>query len=353
MPLSDHEQRILEEIERRLAEEDPKLDEQVGRTDLYSHLARRIRLASLAFVVGLVLLLLFVLNAWIGAIGFVVMVLSALLIYRYLGSSDGTRFARCSQGRLSIAGILGPDRGTLPHDLRLRARTDRRRQASRVARSGSSAPIVTSWLAASSRAGVQRWPFPGRVTVDRRFYPSSAGRRRQRVKIRTRSRKGARPHGGIHYSPSLQVHRLHPTATPILGSDRSGPTHRPGNRRAPRRAASLRVPRSGSAAGGEVAARRRMSLQRVRRSWEFLNKKAGLDRHLSEVRLVTDGQSIFKICRRDGEVMDALRDGQMAFFVAIDDIASGVHTNVTQFREDREKFLRALREAAAHTATGT
>jgi DNA-binding transcriptional MerR regulator len=96
-----------------------------------------------------------------------------------------------------------------------------------------------------------------------------------------------------------------------------------------------------------------MSLQRVRRSWDFLNKKAGMDRHLSEVRLVTDGQSIFKICRRDGEVMDALREGQMAFFVAIDDIATGVETNVRQFEEDREKFVRALREAAAHTATGT
>ena len=96
-----------------------------------------------------------------------------------------------------------------------------------------------------------------------------------------------------------------------------------------------------------------MSLQRVRRSWEFLNEKAGLDKHLSEVRLVTDGQSIFKICRRDGEVMDALKDGQMAFFVAIDDIATSVSTNVRSFREDREKFVRALREAAAHTATGS
>jgi DNA-binding transcriptional MerR regulator len=96
-----------------------------------------------------------------------------------------------------------------------------------------------------------------------------------------------------------------------------------------------------------------MSLQRVRRSWEFLNKKAGLDRHLSEVQLVTDGQSIFKICRRDGEVMDALKEGQMAFFVAIDDIATSVHTNVRSFEEDRERFVRGLREAAAHTATGS
>ena len=86
-----------------------------------------------------------------------------------------------------------------------------------------------------------------------------------------------------------------------------------------------------------------MSLQRVRRSWDFLNRKAGLDKHLSEVKLVTDGQSIFKICRRDGEVMDALRDGQMAFFVAIDDIASGV-------RDERPSVRggpRALRSGPA------
>ena len=52
--------------------------------------------------------------------------------------------------------------------------------------------------------------------------------------------------------------------------------------------------------------------------------------------------------------MDALKDGQMAFFVAIDDIATSVHTNVRSFEEDRERFVRALREAAAaHTATGS
>lgn len=108
MPLSEHEQRILEEIERRLAEEDPKLVEQVGRTDLYSHLARRIRLAALAFVAGLVLLLLFVVSPWIAAVGFVVMVLSALLIYRYLGQlgRDQVR-AMQQEGRYSVTGLVG------------------------------------------------------------------------------------------------------------------------------------------------------------------------------------------------------------------------------------------------------
>ena len=91
-----------------------------------------------------------------------------------------------------------------------------------------------------------------------------------------------------------------------------------------------------------------MSLQRVRRAWEFLNRRAKLDQHLAEVKLITDGQSIFKVARRNGEILDALRNGQLAFFVAIDDIASSVEADVRQFREDRDRFLRALRDAAAN-----
>jgi DNA-binding transcriptional MerR regulator len=86
-----------------------------------------------------------------------------------------------------------------------------------------------------------------------------------------------------------------------------------------------------------------MSLQRVRRAIEFLRKKAGLDEHLSELKLVTDGKSVFKICRTDGELLDALREGQMAFFLAIDDIARSVDARVTQYLYDREEFISALR----------
>jgi len=96
-----------------------------------------------------------------------------------------------------------------------------------------------------------------------------------------------------------------------------------------------------------------MSLQRVRRSWDYLNRRAALDKHLSEVKLITDGVSIFKVARRNGEIIDALKDGQLAFFVAIDEIATGVEVKVGQFKEDRDRFVRALREAAAHTQTGT
>jgi len=94
-----------------------------------------------------------------------------------------------------------------------------------------------------------------------------------------------------------------------------------------------------------------MSLQRVRRAWDYLNRRAALDKHLGEVKLVTDGQSIFRICRRDGEVLDALKEGQMAFFVAIDEIVRNVKGGVSEFQRDRERFIRALSEAARRTGS--
>lgn len=108
MPLSEHEQRILDEIEARLAEEDPRLVEQVGRTTLSTHLARRIRIAALGFLVGFFLSWLFAVALWLAAIGFVVMVLSALLVVRYLKQlgRDQVR-ALQEEGRFTLGGLLG------------------------------------------------------------------------------------------------------------------------------------------------------------------------------------------------------------------------------------------------------
>ena len=90
-----------------------------------------------------------------------------------------------------------------------------------------------------------------------------------------------------------------------------------------------------------------MSLQQVRRAYGFLRNKAGLDRHLSEVKLITDGRSIFEVARSDGEILDALKKGQMAFCVAIDSIARSVKDDVAEFTRDRDTFLQALRAVDA------
>lgn len=84
MPLSEHEQRILDEIERRLAEEDPRLAESVGKTSLASHLLRKVRWGVVAFAVGFALLLLYFVNLWAAVAGFAVMLASALVVYHYL-----------------------------------------------------------------------------------------------------------------------------------------------------------------------------------------------------------------------------------------------------------------------------
>jgi DNA-binding transcriptional MerR regulator len=91
-----------------------------------------------------------------------------------------------------------------------------------------------------------------------------------------------------------------------------------------------------------------MSLQRVRRAYDYLRKRAGLEEHLSEVKLVTDGQSIFKICRNDGEILDALKEGQMAFFLAIDQIARSVDGRVAEYLYDREEFVGALKRVESN-----
>jgi len=86
-----------------------------------------------------------------------------------------------------------------------------------------------------------------------------------------------------------------------------------------------------------------MSLQRVRRAIEYLRKKAGLEEHLSGVKLVTDGKSIFKVARNDGEIIDALKEGQMAFFLALDGVARSIDGKVADYLYDREEFVTALR----------
>lgn len=86
-----------------------------------------------------------------------------------------------------------------------------------------------------------------------------------------------------------------------------------------------------------------MSVQRVRRAWDYLRRSADMDTHLSEVKLVTDGQSIFRVASDEGELLDALREGQLAFFVAINEITREVEEDITRFELDRERFLEMLR----------
>jgi Protein of unknown function (DUF3040) len=83
MPLSEHEQRILAEIERRLLEEDPKFAHQVG-SSFRAHLGRRLKLAVAGFVLGLIVVIssTFLESVAVGVAGFVVMLACVFLFVR-------------------------------------------------------------------------------------------------------------------------------------------------------------------------------------------------------------------------------------------------------------------------------
>jgi DNA-binding transcriptional MerR regulator len=86
-----------------------------------------------------------------------------------------------------------------------------------------------------------------------------------------------------------------------------------------------------------------MSVQRVRRAWDYLRRTGDMETHLASVKLVTDGQSIFRVASNDEELLDALREGQLSFFVAIDEITRTVKEDVSRFELDRDHFLELLR----------
>ena len=85
MPLSDHEQRILEEIERRLVAEDPKFAREVSAGGGEGAALRKVKRAVVGFALGFVLLIaamLFVpeLLVFFGIAAFAVMVACAAMI---------------------------------------------------------------------------------------------------------------------------------------------------------------------------------------------------------------------------------------------------------------------------------
>ncbi len=85
MPLSEDEQRILSEIEDNLYETDPALAREVGRTTVFTHPARNLRLAILGCIGGLVFMILTLSTSyWLSFIGFVVMLLASLWAWRNL-----------------------------------------------------------------------------------------------------------------------------------------------------------------------------------------------------------------------------------------------------------------------------
>lgn len=118
MPLSEHEQRLLEQMERALYAEDPKFVSSLRGTDLRSHYRRRALASAVGFVLGVVLLMTGVVSqVWIvGVFGFVLMLASALFAVtswrKVSGSGEAARSnVHSIKGGRPKGRTKGPKRG--------------------------------------------------------------------------------------------------------------------------------------------------------------------------------------------------------------------------------------------------
>ncbi len=98
MELSEEERKILREIEAQLNASDPALVDQVSRSSVYRHAGRNIKLALLAVVAGLAIVITQFTNSTIvAAAGFLVMVAALFVVVDNLKKL----------GRASLNDLLG------------------------------------------------------------------------------------------------------------------------------------------------------------------------------------------------------------------------------------------------------
>lgn len=87
MPLSEDEQRILQEIEQNFYADDPSLADEIGSHSIYVHHLRQMKRAGLVFLIGVLVLtvaLATAMNFLIAFAGFIVMLGAALWFERSL-----------------------------------------------------------------------------------------------------------------------------------------------------------------------------------------------------------------------------------------------------------------------------
>jgi hypothetical protein len=132
VPLSEHEQRQLEQIEQALYAEHPRFARAVRASDPRVHYRRRVYQAAFGFLAGVGLLVAGVAtkDLWIGVAGFVVMLacsMWALTSYRHMtGITTGRGIAK---ERRPGKGSKAPNQGSVME--RLEERWRRRQERDR------------------------------------------------------------------------------------------------------------------------------------------------------------------------------------------------------------------------------
>ncbi len=107
MPLSEHEQKVLQQMEQALYAEDPRFATHITNHGLHQN-KRRMLLGGVGMVAGLALVVLSALNSliWLGALGFALMVAGGAFAF--------------TPTRKTVVGAVGPD-GTVRKAVRGRS----------------------------------------------------------------------------------------------------------------------------------------------------------------------------------------------------------------------------------------
>lgn len=111
MPLSEDEQRILDQIEERFLADDPEFAREVGQTTLYRHAFRNIKWGALLFLVGGILLIVTLSTSYVLAFGGFLLIFAATVFIernaRKLGKAGLDEVTNGLRTRGGIRGQLG------------------------------------------------------------------------------------------------------------------------------------------------------------------------------------------------------------------------------------------------------
>lgn len=113
MPLSEDEQRILQEIEQNFYADDPTLADEIGSHSVYVHCLRQMKRAALVFLLGVIVLtiaLATTISFLVAFGGFIVMLGAALWFersFRKLGRAGMNQLSETLRHKGSLLNFLG------------------------------------------------------------------------------------------------------------------------------------------------------------------------------------------------------------------------------------------------------
>ncbi len=98
MPLSEHEQHVLHQLEEALYEHDPAFAHRVRSETVYRHAGRYVKFSAIGLVAGLVVLVaFFTRSVVVGFMGFLVMLVSLVVLWTNLSRMGKAGFQELSE----------------------------------------------------------------------------------------------------------------------------------------------------------------------------------------------------------------------------------------------------------------